>query len=76
MGSTGGSTTNNSRQQDTGIRFEGVNGGSHARCTVAFVDCTDNNNDAIDFNTQSGSYNYQVGVAGHGGVANNGQWPT
>ncbi len=75
MGGTGGSTTNNSRQQDTGIRFEGIGGGSHSRCTVAFVDCTDNNNESIAFSTGSGSYNYVLGVAGLGGLPTTGQWP-
>ena len=69
MGSTDGGQVNSSSTQERGIHFVST----HNRCTVAFVDCTDNKSDAIDFNTNNGSYNYKICIAGEHTTSTN--WP-
>ena len=69
MGSTDGGQVNASSTQERGIHFVST----HNRCTVAFVDCTDNKSDAIDFNTNGGSYNYKICIAGEHTTSTN--WP-
>ena len=69
MGSTDGGQGNSSSTQERGIHFVST----HNRCTVAFVDCTDNKSDAIDFNTNNGSYNYKICIAGEHTTSTN--WP-
>ena len=69
MGSTDGGQVNASSTQERGIHFVST----HNRCTVAFVDCTDNKSDAIDFNTNGGSYNFSICNAGEHTTSTN--WP-
>ena len=72
MGGTGGNQTNSSRMQSRGIAF----GALCNRCTVAFVDCSDNKDDALDFPTSNGTNNFVLGVAGHHSGGNvRGTWP-
>ena len=63
---TEGDFNRSSRAQKYGIHFNSSGAGIHHRCTVAFVDCTDNATDPIQFNVASGSFNYLIGVAGNG----------
>ena len=72
MGGTGGNQTNASRMQSRGIAL----GALCNRCTVAFVDCSDNKDDALDFPTSNGTNNWILGVAGHhSGADVRGTWP-
>tara|TARA_B100000214_G_scaffold206256_1_gene149565 strand:- start:479 stop:1621 length:1143 start_codon:yes stop_codon:yes gene_type:complete len=72
MGTTGGNQTNASRMQSRGIAL----GAQCNRCTVAFVDCSDNKDDALDFPTSNGTNNWILGVAGHhSGADVRGTWP-
>ena len=69
MGSTDGGQVNASSTQERGIHFVST----HNRCTVAFVDCTDNKSDAIDFNVNGGSHNFSICNAGEHTTPTN--WP-
>ena len=63
---TEGDFNRSARAQKYGIHFDSGGAGTHHRCTVAFVDCTDNATDPIQFNVQAGDFNYLIGVAGNG----------
>ena len=63
---TEGDFNRSARAQKYGIHFNSSGAGIHHRCTVAFVDCTDNATDPIQFNVAAGDFNYLIGVAGNG----------
>jgi len=63
---TEGDFNRSARAQSYGIHFDSGGAGTHHRCTVAFVDCTDNATNPIQFNVQAGDFNYLIGVAGNG----------